>query len=347
MNTSTHKIIYQNAFNMSEIPNESIQLVITSPPYPMIEMWDEVFSQLNPQIGTELTNKNGTQAFELMHKELDKIWTEIERVIVPGGIVCINIGDAVRTINNVFQLYPSHSRIISAFQKLGFQNLPEILWRKQTNSPNKFMGSGMLPTNAYVTLEHEFILIFRKNRNRVFNSEAEKERRRESAFFWEERNIWFSDVWDFKGISQSMDQSAPREKSAAFPFELPFRIINMYSIKGDTVLDPFLGTGTTTLAAMTSERNSLGFEINGLFKQQIEEKINSFKNKGNQYIEARLANHKKFVEERIESGKELKYMADNINESIMTQQEIKIKIRKIAKIDNIAENEWLVEYSDL
>ena len=142
MNTSTHKIIYQNAFNMSEIPNESIQLVITSPPYPMIEMWDEVFSQLNPQIGTELTNKNGTQAFELMHKELDKIWTEIERVIVPGGIVCINIGDAVRTINNVFQLYPSYSRIISAFQKLGFQNLPEILWRKQTNSPNKFWVPG-------------------------------------------------------------------------------------------------------------------------------------------------------------------------------------------------------------
>jgi DNA modification methylase len=90
-----------------------------------------------------------------MHKELDKVWKNIAGAVKEGGIVCINIGDAVRSINREFKLYSNHSRIISAFLNLGFNALPDILWRKQTNSPNKFMGSGMLPPGAYVTLEHE------------------------------------------------------------------------------------------------------------------------------------------------------------------------------------------------
>jgi DNA modification methylase len=89
--------------------------------------------------------------------------------------------------------------------KLGFTNLPNILWRKQTNAPNKFMGSGMMPPGAYVTLEHEHILIFRNGGKRQFNSQKEKTNRRQSAFFWEERNQWFSDVWmDLKGARQKI-----------------------------------------------------------------------------------------------------------------------------------------------
>ena len=176
----------------------------------------------------------------------------------------INIGDAVRTIGKNFQLYPNHARILTTFSKQGFTVLPEIIWRKPTNAPNKFMGSGMLPPSAYVTLEHEFILILRKGGKRIFKTEKDKINRRNSAYFWEERNTWFSDIWDLRGVTQTMLEKKSKElrsRSAAFPFELAYRLINMYSVKGDVILDPFLGTGTTTIAAMVSARNSIGFEI--------------------------------------------------------------------------------------
>lgn len=144
---------------------------------------------------------------------------------------------------------------------MGYCVLPDIHWRKQSNAPNKFMGSGMFPAGAYVTYEHEYILVFRKGGKRVFKG-AEKALRQKSAFFWEERNVWFSDLWDIKGTSQIITAAkASRDRSAAFPFEIPYRLINMYSAEGDTVLDPFAGLGTTTLAAIASNRNSLGVEI--------------------------------------------------------------------------------------
>lgn len=117
-----------------------------------------------------------------MHQELDKIWSECYRVLKEGGIACINIGDATRTINNNFCLYTNHARIINYCLKIGFTNLPNIIWRKQTNAPNKFMGSGMLPAGAYVTLEHEWILIFRKGGKRQFKTEKDKVERRSSSF---------------------------------------------------------------------------------------------------------------------------------------------------------------------
>jgi DNA modification methylase len=121
-------------------------------------------------------------------------------------------------------------------QKLGFSALPAILWRKQTNAPNKFMGSGMMPPGAYVTLEHEYILILRKGNKREFTSIKEKQNRRESAFFQEERNFWFSDVWmDLKGTTQNLFDNKATERSAAYPFELPYRLISMFSVKSDTV----------------------------------------------------------------------------------------------------------------
>ena len=182
LETTRHQIIIAAAQKMDLLEDNSIELVLTSPPYPMIEMWDEIMSKQNSQISNALNLKNGMLAFELMHLELDKIWAEVERVLIPGGFACINIGDATRTINDKFVLYPNHTRIISAFQRLGVSNLPNIIWRKQTNAPNKFMGSGMLPSGAYVTLEHEWILIFRKGGKRQFKTEDEKLRRRESSF---------------------------------------------------------------------------------------------------------------------------------------------------------------------
>ena len=157
---SLHKLLVSNSKKMKGVQPESVHLVVTSPPYPMIAMWDEIFSLQNKIIKSFLDKNNGPKAFEWMHRELDKVWEEIDRVLVNDGIACINIGDATRTIDGNFQLFSSHSRIISKFIDLGFINLPNIIWRKPTNSPTKFMGSGMYPPGAYVTLEHEYILVF-------------------------------------------------------------------------------------------------------------------------------------------------------------------------------------------
>lgn len=344
MDTS-HKIIFKSSSKMDDVKEESIDLVVTSPPYPMIEMWDEIFSLQNNEIRIALESNNGTLAFELMNQELDKVWEELYRIVVPGGIVCINIGDATRTIDKNFQLFNSHSRITYFMNKIGFQSLPEILWRKQTNAPNKFMGSGMLPPGAYVTLEHEFILIFRKGKKREFEKN-QAELRRESAFFWEERNIWFSDMWDLKGTTQKLKTEKSRERSAAFPFELAYRLINMYSAKNDTVLDPFLGTGTTTLAALTSERNSVGYEIDPNLQEEILDKLLHNKDYCNLIIENRLDNHINFIKQRINDKGPTKYTNNTYGFPVITNQELELFIKNIEKIKKIENNEIRVIYDD-
>ena len=157
-------------------------------------MWDGMFAELDPQIGELLESDEAWAAWEAMHCQLDRVYIECFRVLQPGCIAVINMGDATRTVAGDFQLFPNHARVLQGMRAAGFSPLPDILWRKPTNSPNKFMGSGMLPAGAYVTYEHEYILVFRKGSKRIFSTPAQKENRRESAFFWEERNRWFSDV---------------------------------------------------------------------------------------------------------------------------------------------------------
>ena len=327
-----HKIQIGNSQNLSQIKDESVNLIVTSPPYPMIEMWDEIFSTLNNEIKEALEAEDGVKAYNLMNKELNKVWSEVDRVLTSGGIACINIGDATRKIGKTFQLYSNHSKIINYFEQMDYQVLPIILWRKQSNKPNKFMGSGMLPPNAYVTLEHEYILIFRKNGNRAFKPK-EKENRQDSAYFWEERNKWFSDIWeDVKGTSQKLDDKKLRERNGAYPFELAYRLINMYSVKGDTVLDPFLGTGTTIIAAIASERNSIGYEIDPNFKEFIAEGIIKSKDSSNEYIKNRLTKHIEFVNKRVIEKGPLKYTSDKYDFSVMTNQEKKLSLSLIKEI---------------
>ncbi len=310
----------------------SIDLVVTSPPYPMIEMWDEIMSEQNPEIGSNL-EKTPEVSFELMHQELDKVWKECFRVLKSGGFLCVNIGDATRTINGNFALYNNHSRISKACFDLGFVGLPNIIWRKQTNAPNKFMGSGMLPCGAYVTLEHEWILIFRKGTKREYKKADAKLNRMKSSFFWEERNVWFSDVWDIKGTKQKMRINTPRERSAAYPFEVPFRLINMFSQKGDVVLDPFLGTGTTMQAAMLLGRNSCGYEIDSDFEAVIREGIDGLDiDMCNNLIKGRFDAHKEFVANRKASGKEIKHFNKTLNCEVMTSQEKEIELNYLESI---------------
>ncbi len=316
-----HTTYFSDSSDMSELPDASVQLVVTSPPYPMISMWDEIFSSIDPQVAEALTSENGWKAFELMHSSLDKIWAECHRVLAQGGFACINIGDATRTIGGEFALYTNRARIDSAMRSLGFTPLPDILWRKQSNAPNKFMGSGMLPAGAYVTYEHEYIAIYRKGGKRIFRTAEEKLSRRESAFFWEERNEWFSDLWDFKGTRQTLVSDDSRNRSAAFPPELPFRIISMYSIRGDTVLDPFMGTGTTHATAFALGRNSVGYEIDKNLETIINSTLDSAPKWAEKKLQDRLAKHVEFVMHREASGKSLKHFNEYHQFKVMTSQE--------------------------
>jgi len=310
----------------------------------MIEMWDEIFAEMNPEISELLADNDGNNALELMHRELDKVWEECYRCLIPGGILCINTGDATRTIDKKFQMYSNHSRILQYCVSLGFQNLPNILWRKPTNSPTKFMGSGMLPPGAYVTLEHEHILVLRKGGKRLFKSREEKQNRRESAFFWEERNEWFSDIWmGLKGTGQLLSSGKTRERSGAFPLELAYRLINMFSVKGDTVLDPFLGTGTTLLAAVISERNSIGYEIDPGLSRVIRERIQSAPTLSRTLVEKRLQEHQEFVNKR---QNPLKYRNHFYHVAVVSRQETDLIFRIIREIRTQDDFVFQVEYSD-
>jgi DNA modification methylase len=336
---------------MDEVEPNTIDLIVTSPPYPMIEMWDSLFSRLNEKIQIALEQGAQYKAFNLMHVELEKVWHEVARTVKPGGIVCINIGDATRNINNNFQLFPNHVRTTTFFQENGFAVLPSILWRKPTNSPNKFLGSGMLPTNAYISLEHEHILIFRKGGEKrklppVF------ERRYHSAYFWEERNKWFSDIWlDLKGVTQKLDNQIGkkgyvRERSAAFPLALPYRIINMFSIYGDIILDPFWGTGTTTIASMITGRNSVGYELNSDFLTLFRKELSDLKPTTQLINSNRIRDHIEFIDIYKKKGKDPKYNAKNYNFSVITKQEIEFLLYSIKEYRE-NQNKFTVLYEKL
>ena len=343
---TTHRIIFGNSNNMSQLPGSSVDLIVTSPPYPMIEMWDNMFFRQNSDINKAINDKNGLLAFELMHKELDAVWNETGRVLKDGGIVCINIGDATRTLNGNFALYPNHARVISHMIKTGFTMLPAILWRKQTNAPNKFMGSGMLPAGAYVTLEHEFILIFRKGTKREFNKE-QKINRRQSSFFWEERNTWFSDIWmDLKGTVQTLSDAKVRKRSAAFPFELAYRLVNMFSVKGDTVLDPFLGIGTTVFAAMAACRNSIGFELEKGFKDLIFSGTENILSYSNKRIDQRIEKHLDFTDKRLKEKHKFKHINNYYKFPVVTLQEKELILNKLISVKNAGKNIVEVIYSE-
>ncbi|MBI4604596.1 MAG: site-specific DNA-methyltransferase [Planctomycetes bacterium] len=324
---TTHRLLLEDAREMPGVEAESIDCVITSPPYPMIEMWDGVFSAMSPEIGLRLERGEAWQAFELMHRELDRVWAQCSRVLRPGGFACINVGDATRTLDGEFRLYPNHARIVEAMLRIGLTPLPDILWRKPTNAPNKFLGSGMLPAGAYVTYEHEYILIFRKGPKRAFATDDGRELRMRSAFFWEERNAWFSDVWmDLRGASQELGDPAARERSAAFPFEVPYRLVQMLTLQGDAVLDPFLGTGTTSAAAAASARSSVGLDMDPALLAAAERALLFAPALARRRVEERLEAHRRFVEEREAAGKPLKHRNRPYGFPVVTGQEVDLEL---------------------
>jgi site-specific DNA-methyltransferase (cytosine-N4-specific) len=283
MRPTQHTVIIGNSQHMPEIAEGTIQLMVTSPPYPMVQMWDRQFGDLDPRIATlwkeldaNCRDESVKEIYNLMHENLAKTWLETYRVLVDGGIACINIGDATRSVNGKFRVFPNHSRTIEHCEKIGFTTLPYILWKKPTTKPmykgkGAFLGSGFLPPNAYVTLDCEFILIFRKGRLRQFPPKDPA--RYGSAFTKQQRDEWFSQIWQVKGTRQTTSELERR--TAAFPEEIAERLIKMFSIKGDTVLDPFLGSGTTMKAALQNGRSSVGYETDPNLLPIITNKIDN------------------------------------------------------------------------
>lgn len=303
----------------------SVHLVVTSPPYPLVEMWDEGFAAADPAVGRALAAGDGGAAFDGMHRALDATWAEVARVLAPGGFACVNVGDAARSIGGAFALWPNHARVGTGLAAAGLTPLPDVLWRKPTNAPNKFMGSGMLPAGAYVTYEHEYVLIFRKGGPRAFPSAADREARSRSAFFWEERNVWFSDVWtDLRGTGQKLDRA--RARSGAYPLELPWRLVQMYSLYGDVVLDPFAGTGTTLLAAAMSGRSAVGVEREGALADVVAETLAATVPAGRARAAERLAAHRAFVARREAEGRPLKHRNAPHDVPVVTRQEAALEL---------------------
>ena len=322
------------------LPRYSVNLIVTSPPYPMVEMWDDLFCRFDPKIRSLLEKGDGERTHRKMHSILGKTWTSADSRMCSGGMVCVNVGDATRTLDGRFRVYSNHTNVNDAFVRMGYDPLPEILWRKTSNKPNKFMGSGMLPPGAYVTQEHEYILVFRKGGLRRFSS-TERVRRRKSAFFWEERNLWFSDVWEDLRGERQQTSGAARPRSAAYPLELAYRLVSMFSVRGDLVVDPFAGTGMTTLASIASGRDSVAVEVDPDFIDLIEARLYDATDISNRYILERLRRHVLFAEQH--PG--LLYLNEPHGLPVMTRQETSLEVPMVSSVRKVGEGTFEAEYA--
>ncbi len=255
---STHHILINgDSRNMSQIQNESVGFIVTSPPY-----WQLKDYGTDRQIGFN-------QSYEDYINHLNLVWSECYRILQPGCRLCINIGDqfARTAYYGRYKIVPIHSEIIRFCETVGFDYMGTIIWQKQTTmhttGGQRVMGSYPYPRGGIVKVDYENILLFKKQGKAL---SVDKSAREASKLTDEEWNTYFSSHWNFPGAKQA-------EHIAVFPEELPKRLIKMYSFVGDTVCDPFMGSGTTALAAMKLERNSVGYEINREFRRYYHEKL--------------------------------------------------------------------------
>lgn len=242
-----HRLVEGDARDLSFIADESIHLVVTSPPYWTLKKYREHPSQMGH-----------IADYEEFVEELSKVWRECYRVLVPGGrLVCV-VGDVCLSRRRFGRhvVVPLHADIVVSCRKIGFDNLNPIIWHKIANATyevdngTKFLGKPYEP-NAIIKNDIEFILMQRKPGG---YRKPTPEQRRFSMIDKKDYEEWFRQFWNISGAST-------REHPAPFPLELAYRLVRMFSFFGDTVLDPFCGTGTTMLAAMKANRNSIGVEI--------------------------------------------------------------------------------------
>jgi DNA modification methylase len=251
------KIIIGDSRAMPELEGHSIDLVVTSPPY-----WHIKDYGIAGQIGF------GQSLHEYL-QDLYYAWSECHRVLRPGGRLCLNIGDqfARASIYGRYKVIPLHAEFISQCEQLGFDFLGAIIWQKKTTMNTTggapVMGSYPYPPNGLVEIDYEFILLFKKPGPGKKVAPEVKDASRLTKEEWKE---YFAGHWHFAGARQLGHE-------AMFPEELPRRLIRMFTFKGDTVLDPFLGSGTTAKVALELGRNAVGYEINQDFMDLIQEKL--------------------------------------------------------------------------
>jgi DNA modification methylase/endonuclease YncB( thermonuclease family) len=250
--------------NMAEVADESIDLIVTSPPY-----WHIKDYGVEGQIGY------GQSLHEYL-LDLSRVWNECWRVLKPGRRLCINIGDqfARAIVYGRYKVIPLHAEIIAQCETIGFDYMGAIIWRKKTTMRTTggavVMGSFPYPPNGIVELDYEFILLFKKpERGKgegTWESNVSREVKEASKLTRDEWKAFFSGHWEFAGERQVLHE-------AMFPEELPRRLIRMFSFVGETVLDPFLGSGTTVKVALELGRNAVGYEIQPAFEPIIRQKL--------------------------------------------------------------------------
>ncbi|MBP8178973.1 MAG: site-specific DNA-methyltransferase [Spirochaetes bacterium] len=252
-----HKIIIGDSRQIKDVPDESVHLIITSPPYWQLKDYGN-----GKQIGFNDT-------YEEYINNLNLVWNQCQRILHKGCRLCVNIGDqfARSVYYGRYKVIPIRTEIIKFCESAGFDYMGAIIWQKvttcNTTGGATVMGSFPYPRNGIIKLDYEFILIFKKYGKQP---EVSNEIKEQSKLTREEWNQYFAGHWNFPGVKQE-------KHLAMFPEELPGRLIKMFSFIGDIVFDPFLGSGTTSLAAKNLNRNSIGYEINEDFLPIIKEKL--------------------------------------------------------------------------
>lgn len=246
-----HRLILGDARMMPGVDGP-VHLVVTSPPYWTLKRYDGAAGE--PQLGHR-------EDYETFHADLNKVWKRCYDLLVPGGRLCVNVGDVCFPRKRYGRHYvvPLHADISVDCRKRGFDYLTPILWHKIANAATEVAGNGAgflgkpYEPNAIIKNDIEYILLFRKP---GAYRQPTVEQRRLSLIDKEDHARWFRSIWtDLPGTSTRRGHPAP------FPVELAYRLIRMFSFVGDTVLDPFVGSGTTTEAAIQAYRSSIGIEV--------------------------------------------------------------------------------------
>jgi DNA modification methylase len=257
---TNHTLFHADARDMSFIQDNSVHLVVTSPPYWNLKEYEKGENQLGI-----------IEDYERFIEELAKVWTECYRILVPGGrIVCV-VGDVCLSRRKYGRhvVMPLHSDIAVSCRKIGFDNINPILWHKvsnasfEANTSTSFLGKPYEP-NAIIKNDVEYILMQRKPGGYRKPTDMQREKSRIDKNDYDE---WFKQIWTIGGAST-------KNHPAPFPLELATRLIKMFSFYGDTVVDPFCGSGTTIHAAINSERNSIGVEVEGKYCRMIFDRMN-------------------------------------------------------------------------
>lgn len=254
---TTHTLVTGDSRNLSLIPDKSVHLIITSPPYWQLKDYGN-----DNQIGFH-------DSYEGYINNLNMVWSECDRILHDGCRLCINIGDqfARSVYYGRYKVIPIRTEIIRFCETLGMDYMGAIIWQKQTTmnttGGGAVMGSFPYPRNGILKIDYEFILIFKKQGKAPVPS---LEQKKVSEMTREEWNTYFASHWTFGGAKQD-------GHIAVFPEELPHRLIKMFSFAGETVFDPFMGSGTTALAARNLQRNSIGYEINPDFVDYYKQKV--------------------------------------------------------------------------